>query len=114
MSRVPHIISKVPRPFGELTHPSWRPEEVALVVLVANACPKYILKTNRRSAIAPCVAHCQPATQELGIIAWSKLHLLALPTLDVCLNQISAKVFVSVLGGYDDRAVDLEARARSK
>ena len=40
MSKEPHIISKVPRLFDELTYPSWRPEEVAFVVLAAIACPK--------------------------------------------------------------------------
>ena len=39
MSKEPHMISKVPRPSDELTHPSWRPEEVAFVMLAAIACP---------------------------------------------------------------------------
>lgn len=75
VSREPHIISKVPRPFGELTHPSWRAEEVAFVVLVAIASPRYKVKMKKRGAIAPCAAHC------LGIIACSRLHLLTLPRL---------------------------------
>lgn len=51
--REPHMISYVPRPFGELTHPSWRPEEVAFVVLAAAASPRYRLKMKKRCAIAP-------------------------------------------------------------
>ena len=40
MSKEPHMISKVPRPIGELINSFWRPEEVAFVVLAAIACPK--------------------------------------------------------------------------
>ena len=90
VSREPHMISKVPRPFGELTHPSWRPEDVAFVVLAPNAFPRYMVKMvkmRKRCAIAPC-AHCPPATRESGITACSGSHLLVVPTLDASIKVV--------------------------
>ena len=95
------MMSKVPRPFGELTHPSWRPEDVAFVVLAAIASPRYRLKMKERCAIAACAAHCPPATRDLGIIAYSScssLRLLTLPTTAASIRV--RKAFVSSLGAW--------------
>ena len=46
------MISKVPRPLGELTHPCWSAEDVAFVVLAAIASLKYKLEMMIRCAIA--------------------------------------------------------------
>ena len=50
--REPHMISKVPLPFGELTHPSWCSEDVAFEVLAATAPLKHTLKITKMCAIA--------------------------------------------------------------
>lgn len=85
----PQIISQVPRPFGELTHPSWRPEDVAFVVLVATTAPRYRLMMRKSWAIAPC-AHCPGVTEESGITAGSSLHLRILPILDASSKVVKA------------------------
>ncbi len=72
--REPHMMSKVPRPFGELTQPCWCPEDVAFAVLAAIASPRYKLKMKKRYAIVRCAAHCPPATQESGIIAGNSMR----------------------------------------
>lgn len=106
------MISKVPRPFGELTHPSWCPEDVAFVVLAATASPRYRLKMRRRCAIAPC-AYCPPAIQDSGITACSggsSLHLLVGLSNTGRLNQ-GLQGIRATLWGFEDRAMRLEAPA---
>ena len=104
------MISQVPRPFGELTHPSWRPEDVAFVVLAAAASSRQKLKIRRRCAIAPC-AH--PSVKgKSGITACRNLHSLVLPTRDAW-NGVR-KAFERLMGLYRVVPLRPEVPARSK
>ena len=106
VNREPQIISNVPRPFGELTHPSLCPEDVAFVVLNAIASPKHRVKRTKRCAIAPCTAHNPPTTQRLGIIACGSFAFAG--PLDIgCLDQGSQSIR-AVGGGFEDRAMGFQ------
>lgn len=107
VNREPQMISNVPRPFGELTHPCLCSEDVAFVVLTAIASPKHRFKRKKRCAIAPCTAHNPPTMQELGIIACGSFASAG--PLDIgCLDQGSQSIG-AVAGGFENRAMSFEA-----
>ena len=77
VKREVHNISIVPRPLGELTQPSSWPEDVALVVLVADATAAWMMRAGRRHNMVPdfhCGRSCGTLVARIGALQDDQLR----------------------------------------